>query len=468
MSKSEDPRLDQVLEGLLALARMDFSHRISVGEKADVVDAIAIGINMVGEELEETAASRRELEAAYRALQEAQSQLIHAGKLAAIGQLSGGVAHEINNPASYVSLSHSLLGRKLAKLRGALTRAGLSGADQLEVAEALSGMDTALRDATDGMERIRSVVRDLRTFSRMDDENMEAVALNEVVVSACNLVRHEIRYRAELTTNLRDIPPVRGNRGRLGQVTMNLLVNAAQALPDEGEQRIVISTRREGDRALLTVEDSGPGVPEHLRQRIFEPFFTTKAPDLGTGLGLSLVAEIVRRHGGTIDVGEAREGGARFAIRLPLWTAGGAVLREQADDKGGKPPLHARILMIDDDQTLLRSVRALLEPEHEVVTARGGAEAVAIVDRDRNFDLVICDLLMPHVDGVAVFSALERRAPELARRVVFSSGGAVTRRSKDFLAHVPNRVLQKPLDHAALLDVIAGARARTRREIGTR
>ncbi len=466
MKKLEDPRLDKVLEGLLALARMDFGHRISVGASGDVVDAIAIGINMVGEELEETAASRRELEAAYHALQETQSQLIHAGKLAAIGQLSGGVAHEINNPASYVSLSHSLLRRKLVKLRATLERSGLSGADQLEVVEELSVMDTALRDATDGMERIRSVVRDLRTFSRMDDEAMEAVALNEIVVSACNLVRHEIRYRAELTTNLRDIPPVRGNRGRLGQVTMNLLVNAAQALPDEGEQHIVISTRREGERALLTVEDSGPGVPEQLRRRIFEPFFTTKAPELGTGLGLSLVAEIVRRHGGSIDVGEAREGGARFAIRLPFWTAGGAERGAEADDIGGKAPPHARILMIDDDQTLLRTVRALLEPEHEVVTARGGAEAITIIARDKNFDLVICDLLMPHVDGAAVFSALERRAPELASRVVFSSGGAVTSRSKEFLAQVADRVLQKPLDHAMLLDVIA--RFRPRAESTTR
>jgi signal transduction histidine kinase len=457
VTKSQDARLDQVLEGLLALARLDFGHRIAIGDGGDVVDAIAIGINMVGEELEETAASRRELEAAYHALEASQAQLIHAGKLAAIGQLAGGVAHEINNPASYVGLSHAVLGKKLAQLGAALTRAGAGGAERPEIAETLAVMQSALRDASEGMDRIRAVVRDLRTFSRMDDEAMEAVALNDVVLAACNLARHEIRYRAELVTSLGEVPPVRGNRGRLGQVMMNLLVNAAQALPEtsEGTQRIEIATRRDGERAVLTVEDSGTGVPEHLRQRIFEPFFTTKPPDLGTGLGLSLVLEIVRRHHGSIDVGEGREGGARFEVRLPLFGTGEAMRAAGVPAGGSQAAARARILMVDDDQVLLRSVRALLEPEHDVVTARGGAEAIAIIDRDQRFDLVICDLLMPRIDGVAVFAALERRAPQLLPRVVFSSGGAVTRRSKDFLAQLPNRVLEKPIERGALLDVIA-------------
>jgi signal transduction histidine kinase/ActR/RegA family two-component response regulator len=464
--RTEDPRLDGVLEMLLALARLDFAHRIDVGESGDTLDAIAVGMNMLGEELEETAASRRELEAAYRLLQETQAQLIHAGKLAAIGQLAGGVAHEINNPASYVTMGHAVFGRQIVKLRSLLGQRGFQAEQKEELLRAVSSMESALADATEGMQRIRAVVRDLRTFSRMDDEAMEGVMLNDVVLAACNLARHEIRYRAELVTTLGELPPVRGNRGRLGQVLMNLLVNAAQAIPESSEhaQQIRVLTRREGERAVLVVEDSGPGVPEHLRQRIFEPFFTTKPPEVGTGLGLSLVAEIVRRHDGTIHVGQGRYGGACFEISLPLFEAGRALSTAEAPQTGevvAVPP--ARILLIDDDRILLRSVKVLLEPEHEVVTALGGTEALTILERDQDFDLVLCDLLMPRVDGVAVFSALKRAAPQLADRVVFCSGGAVTRRSKEFLALVRNRVLEKPLAHDVLLDAIAQSRTSPRR-----
>ena len=461
MSQAEDPRLDGILEMLLALARLDFSQRIRVGEAGDTLDAIAVGINMLGEELDDTAASRRELESAYRALQETQAQLIHAGKLAAIGQLAGGVAHEINNPASYVAMSHAVLARQVTRLRGLLTEAGLVDGENAEIARLVTSMETALGDASEGMQRIRAVVRDLRTFSRMDDEAMEAVVLNDVVLAACNLARHEIRYRADLITELGDVPPVRGNRGRLGQVLMNLLVNAAQALPEgsEDEHRIRIATRREGGRAVLLVEDSGPGVPAHLRSRIFEPFFTTKPAEVGTGLGLSLVAEIVRRHQGTIEVDVGQFGGARFEISLPLFEMEGQ--REAAEPERSEPTPtdRARILLIDDDKMLLRSVKMLLEPEHEVVTAFGGADALTILSHDKDFDVVLCDLLMPKVDGIAVFSILERTAPQLAERLVFCSGGAITRRSKEFLALVKNRIIEKPFAHDVLLDVITAARS---------
>jgi signal transduction histidine kinase/CheY-like chemotaxis protein len=465
VSPAEDPRLGGVLEMLLALARLDFNRRISVSEEGDTLDAIAVGINMLGEELEDTAASRRELEAAYRALQDTQAQLIHAGKLAAIGQLSGGVAHEINNPASYVGMSHAVLGRQLTKLKAMLDEGGFLDAENPDIARAFSTMESALRDADEGMQRIRAVVRDLRTFSRMDDEAMEAVPLNEVVLAATNLARHEIRYRAELITALGDVPHVRGNRGRLGQVMMNLLVNAAQAIPEGSKdtQHIRVVTRRDGRRAILSVEDSGPGVPEHLRQRIFEPFFTTKPADIGTGLGLSLVLEIVRRHAGTIEVGNGQYGGARFEIGLPLFETGSQLLAADSKPHAASAPPRSRILLIDDDGILLRSVQTLLAPEHEVVTALGGAEALTILRQDQDFDVVLCDLLMPGVDGVAVFSALERSAPQLVERVVFCSGGAVTRRSKEFVSQVQNRILEKPLAHEMLLDAIAEARA-TRRE----
>src|SRR5262249_27727572 len=161
-------------------------------------------------------------------------------------------------------------------------------------AAALATARRTLTDAMAGMERIRLVVGDLRAFARTDDESAEVVSLVDVVKASCNLARPSISGRARIVLDLDDVPPVQGNRGRLGQVVTNLWVNAAQAIGDSDflSHEVAVITRLEGERVLLAVEDTGPGIAVELRHRIFEPFFTTKPPGLGTGLGLSLVAQI--------------------------------------------------------------------------------------------------------------------------------------------------------------------------------
>jgi signal transduction histidine kinase/ActR/RegA family two-component response regulator len=458
-----DSRLEQILEALLAIARQDFKSRAPVGEGLDVVDAIATGINLLAEELDGEVASRREVEHAYEVLKRTQAQLVHAGKLAAIGEISSGVAHEINSPAGWVLLSLAVAERDIKAARAAVSQLNFTPD---ELGQLLGKADSALADAREGLERINIVAGDLRTFARMDGEELESLDLNEIVRVSCRIAGPAYRSRARLMLDLGQLPSVLGNRGRLGQVVMNLVVNAAQALPDEKPDRQVIevSTRGVGQRALLVVEDSGPGIEKALRDRIFEPFFTTKPSHVGTGLGLSLVREIVRAHSGEIAVTESRHGGARIEIALPL-------SEDEAEPVTGRGPELApsrerrlRVLIIDDELMLLKALRNYLSSSVDVVLADGGQEALSLLERDANFDLLLCDVHMPGIDGVGVYEAIRNRSPELIDRFVFLTGGALTARARDFLARARPKLVHKPVQAEALATLLEAAERRVRHE----
>ncbi len=310
-----DPRLDRIVSALVAYAKHDFSHRVKVSDALDVIDAVAGGLNMMAEELDGAVASRRELVAAYEALQEAQVKLVHAAKLASIGQLASGVAHEVNNPAGWASLALVLAKKRSEEIRREVAASGSPGLPERLKAK-LDELDEVLASATEGVERIRAVASDLRTFSRVDGDATEHVFLDDVIRATSNLLSPAIRTETELVLELGDVPPVRGSRGRLGQVVANLVVNATRAVRSaKGAGKIVVRTSSAGSQVTLNVEDNGGGVPEDLRERIFDPFFTTDPA--GTGLGLSLVLEIVTQHGGQVRVTSSSLGGARFEVTLP-------------------------------------------------------------------------------------------------------------------------------------------------------
>ncbi len=262
-------------------------------------------------------------------------QLIHADRLVAIGQLAAGVVHEINNPATLVVGSTELLERALLRLRDlevalrelvqrenpAVDRASLEKllAEQ-DLGRVLDTVATALGDVRDGIHRIASIARDLRTFSRVDSRDVEQVALDDVARAALGMVAPQVRQRAELVVNLAQVPEIRANRARLAQVIVNLLVNAGHAIEEAGpgEHRISIATAADGGHVTCTVQDSGCGMTPEVKQRAFESFFTTKARDRGTGLGLSIAREIARGHGGDIFVESEPGRGSTFVLRLPL------------------------------------------------------------------------------------------------------------------------------------------------------
>jgi signal transduction histidine kinase len=447
-----DPRLDEILDVLLALARQDFSQRAPV-HGTDTIDAIATGLNMLAEELDGAVASRRDLETAYRALEAADARLVQAGKMIAIGQLASAVAHEINNPTTWVSLGLTLLAHGTKDVRKSLE---LDTIDRQALAATLDKMDLVLRDAVEGMDRIRVVVGDLRTFSRGDDESVEDVSINDVIRTSCNLAGPSFRERAELVLDLEDTPLLVANRGRLAQVVTNLLVNAAHAVQDSprGDHEIAVMTRAQDGGVLIAVEDTGGGVAVEHREKIFEPLFTTKAATRGTGLGLTIVAQLVQGYGGFVRAVDGSRCGARFEVWLPCKArAPRGPLPERGSDR---PTRSMRVLVIDDEPAILRAIRGVLASAgHDVVLAAGGGEAIELLRENDTYDALLCDLHMPDVDGIAVHAWLRSHRPLLAERVVFLTAALASDRARQFVTSVKPVVVSKPVSAADLERALA-------------
>jgi signal transduction histidine kinase/FixJ family two-component response regulator len=386
-----------------------------------------------------------------RQAEELRDRLAHSERLAAIGQLAAGVTHEINNPAAYVVANLTTMLDRVQSLQ----QRPLSP-DTLPQLDELAEM---LRENLDGMARIRSIASDLRTFARIGRNEVSLVDLNECVESACKIAKSEIRQRARLVRELGDIPRLPGSPGKLAQVVLNLLINAAQAVPEgdvEG-QCITVRTGSGGEEVWLQVEDTGHGLPLELRDKIFDPFFTTKPRSQGTGLGLALCADIVGQHQGVIRAHQTPNGGTCFEVRFPRDTqltpsAPPPALPSRVVPKSRSPRL--RLLLIDDEPLVLRSLCRMLA-EHDVETANGGIDALSRLKQDARYDLILCDLMMPDMDGTVLYAELGRTMPDVLERVVFCSGGAFTTRTKQFVEQSERRIIEKPLTREAFEALIA-------------
>jgi C4-dicarboxylate-specific signal transduction histidine kinase len=233
-------------------------------------------------------------------------------KLESVGILAAGVAHEINNPLAFVRAN-------LAHLRTLAERVEkLAGGDSAGPDADLLELGTVVEESLEGVVRIARIVNDMLRFSRMPEDAAEPVDVNDVIRTALRLAAFDRSSAVAVEQRLAEgLPPVRGSANRLVQVLLNLLLNAHHALAGRADARVVAESVREGHSVLVQVRDNGPGVPEPHRHRVFDPFFTTRAPGEGTGLGLSIAFDIVREHGGELELGAAPEGGACFTIRLP-------------------------------------------------------------------------------------------------------------------------------------------------------
>jgi PAS domain S-box-containing protein len=400
-----------------------------------------------------------------------QARMVATERVTAVGLLAAGVGHEINNPLAYLMLC-------LEEARQALGR----GPGGLDEARAL------IVCAREGAERIRVLARDLKVFSRDGGEEWAMLDLNAVVVPALRMAAHEVRPRARLVEEFGQPPKVVGSEARLGQVMLNLLVNALQAIPegDPGRNEVRVRTGRdEVGRAFVEVSDTGCGMSQAVLGRIFEPFFTTKAANEGTGLGLSICQQVIQAHGGELRVRSEEGRGSSFTVLLPPAPAEDtAVTRASEGARASAVPVapvapalaspakapaaspRGRILIIDDEPRLGQSMRMLLEPSHDVVVTTRGSEALGWVAQGQHFDLVLCDLQMPEMTGMDVYSRLSQSAPELARRFIFISGGAYTQATNDFVRTVSNRILEKPVRPDELLHTIAQALATHRPTAG--
>ncbi len=373
-----------------------------------------------------------------------------ADRLSAASALAAGVAHELNNPLAYVTANLAFLAEQTARLGEILSGA----APTLEDAELAVQLQDAMREARSGAERMRSVIRDLKTFAGAEDERRGPVDLQPVLTSCVNIAWNEIRRRARLSRDLEPVARVMGEQGRLSQLFLNLLLNAAQAIPEgrPDEHEIALRTRTLPDgRISVLVRDTGAGIPPEHLPRIFDPFFTTKAPGTGTGLGLSICHAAVAAMGGEIKVASALGKGSTFEVLLPPAEPPPATAAEHAPRRGAP---RARVLVVDDEPLVGAVLRRTLV-DHDVTVVESARAALDRIAAGERYDLVLSDLLMPGLSGMDLYRELSERDPPLARRVVFLTGGAFTSAAREFLERERVECVEKPFDLDALRAVIA-------------
>jgi len=375
-----------------------------------------------------------------------QAKLVEADRLAALGVLSAGVAHEINNPLAYVLLNLEYLMRELPKLA--------------EPSEKLDDLMSRVRDACHGAERVATIVRDLRTFARGDQGARRVVDVRDVIEAAINIAKNELDRKAQLVRNYSEVPALDGNPNRLEQVFLNLLLNAAQAFATADPERNEIRLTVRAERGLVTVDvsDNGSGIAPHLTGRIFDPFFTTKPVGIGTGLGLPICRSIVRAHGGDITVSSVLGEGATFTVSLP---ASRQATHAQPSQKPSEPGLRTRgrVLIVDDEAAVARTLGLLLQSEHDLSLASSGEDALRLLRAAAEaggFDAIICDLMMPGMTGIELYELIKSEYPGLERRVVFMTGGVSMLRATEFLATVKNPTFEKPFDMDELRKTLRG------------
>ena len=367
--------------------------------------------------------------------------LIRQARLVTTGTLAAGVGHEINNPLTYV-------GANIEFALGA-TRRLAETAPSPQMSELIEVLD----EARDGAERIGKIVRGLRAFAR-ENAPLVPVDVHAAIEIAVNMAVHELRGKVNVTKELREVPLVLGDESRLSQVFVNLLVNAAQSLPtaDVERNRITIrSTHLDDGRVAIDVEDNGAGIAEDVVPRIFDPFFTTKEVGKGTGLGLSISHSIVASLGGDITCRSAPGKGTTF--RVVLVSAGKSPEEVKPPSRRASQTLSARVLVIDDDQAVLRAIARLLRPESEVVALSDPHEALRRLESGERFDVILCDLMMPELSGMELYSRVEARNPHTAERFVFMTGGIIHAEVRAFLARVPNERVEKPFSQGTLRDI---------------
>jgi PAS domain S-box-containing protein len=415
----------------------DGTRREVVFHKAVLRDGGGSPAGLVGAMLD--VSEQRAAERAHgKALETAES----AQRLAAIGTLAAGIAHELNNPLTFVLSNVEVVADAVRRLPGGPGERD----DWDEVVQALD-------DALEGAERMRMILRDLRTLARPDDRPGGASDVRKLLEGAAALASSEIRSRARLVWDVGDVPPVRGTEGRLGQVFVNLLVNAAQAIPegDPGAHVIRLSAARSTEGGVaISVQDSGAGIaPAHLA-RVFDPFFTTKPVGLGTGLGLWVCQNIVTALGGSLSVESELGRGTTFRVVLPA--AEGEPLRAPRPEsaRDGRPL--RRVLVVDDEPLVASTIRRQLAAEFTVDTASGAVDALARVAAGR-YEAVICDLVLEGTTGLEVIEAIRQADPALAARVLLVTGGA-SRELGERLARSGHRWIAKPFDGRLLRDAL--------------
>ncbi len=378
-----------------------------------------------------------------------EDHLMRSNRLSSLGRLAAGVAHELNNPLAYIGLNLQLLQKTIAQLPNEHSR---------------DGARRSIEAARHGVERARTIVRDLSTFSRPEQESTESLDLRVVIDAAAAMIKSQLEQRASLVTSYQGALRVRANRSRMEQVFVNLFMNALEAFGERPKSQNVIEVRAwggTGHETLVEVSDNGPGIARTLIDKVFDPFFTTKPVREGTGLGLSICHGIITRFGGDIGVTSDAGAGSTFRLTFPidpipaLQTSLPSLEQPTATERPRR-----KILLIDDEPKLASILAELLELHHDVEVVVDGHDALGRLLGQEHFDLVLCDLMMVGLTGMELYDELRRHDPAAVTRLVFMTGGAFTQKAREFLESVSNECLEKPFTVDRILDVVEQIAAR--------
>jgi len=377
-----------------------------------------------------------------------ESRLFHSERLAALGQMLSGVAHELTNPLTSV-LGYAQLVRRRAK-----------------------ECEKETRHILEEAERARRIARNLLLFARGGMSERMRVSLNEIVERTVAIRAYELRLAnisVELDLDGR-LPETVADPVQIQQALLNLMLNAEQAIRQtRGNGHIWIRTRQlSASRVAMEVADDGPGVAPEAVLHIFDPFFTTKPAGMGTGLGLSILYGIVRQHGGEVSVETRPGGGAVFTIELPKWSPEAMTEKlyvmgaEETPARAGSPtPRKARILVVEDEPTVLQLIADVLREEgYRVDTVADSLQGLELA-RVHRYDLLICDLRMPHLDGRGFYSELAREQDPLQHRLIFVTGDTLAPKTVEFLRSCGLPYLAKPFLVEELKDVVARSLEKT-------
>ncbi|MEQ9073015.1 MAG: ATP-binding protein [Sandaracinaceae bacterium] len=434
-------------------------------DEAAVIDASPVRVHAFVDRVILRATLRREQERTSAAVS-------HAEKLTALGTLVAGIAHEINNPLTAISLTLASIEAQVRPLTQLAEEAEQLASlerplqpEELRALVAQLGNDPRLTHELAGafaetqslFDMATNVVRDLRVFARTDEgEPAVPVDVRDLVDNVSRLVRREIQQHAVFERDLPvELPKLLAPRSRLAQVLTNVLVNALHAVREveRDSHRVRISVRADDEAVAIAVSDTGPGIsPEHV-ERIFDPFFTTKRQSLGTGLGLSISRSIMRSLGGDLLVESIHGQGAEFVLLLPLPEPDALARSSRVIGlpRTSRPPGRRTILVVDDDERMLRAYARALGNEHDVVSAVDGEEAIALLESGTEADVVISEVSMPGMDGEALHEWLERERPSLARACLFVTSLEASDPSRRRLDARGASVIEKPVDRPALV-----------------
>jgi signal transduction histidine kinase/CheY-like chemotaxis protein len=379
-------------------------------------------------------------------LKSSYDMLLGSEKMALMGQIVAGIAHELNNPLTIVLGNTQLLLMRHREDEDA----------------------KALRKVGDSAERASKIVRNLLSFARRENPERKLTDINAVITKTLELHGYELRVR-DISVELdlqRNLPSTMTDAGQIQQVFLNLIVNAEHAMIDSnGKGRLYIRTRTEGAYVLAEFSDDGPGIsPEHVR-RIFEPFFTTKAVGKGTGLGLSICQNIIQEHGGRIDVKSEPGSGTTFVVQIPVQNQAAAEDSSLPESQESSS-VRKRILVVEDEASIRQLFReVLIEEGHQVDMVDNGMSALQTIQQ-HEYDLIFSDIKMPKWSGIDLFNDLKRQGHGMEQRIVFVTGDLMNPDTRHFLESTGCSWLGKPFDIAAVKRIAAAPRAdRKQKEI---